>query len=49
MATTLKPDMEARVADLAKRMGFAGPDAVERVLKQHWTIWTPKHQCRAAG
>ena len=33
MAPALKPDMEARIADLAERMGFAGPDAAERVLK----------------
>lgn len=32
MATTLKPEMEARLADLARRLGFAGPDAAERVL-----------------
>ena len=33
MATELKPEMEARIADLATRLGFAGPDAAERVLK----------------
>ena len=33
MATNLKPEMEARIVDLAKRLGFAGPDAAERVLK----------------
>lgn len=33
MTTELKPEMEARIADLAKRLGFAGPDAAERVLK----------------
>ena len=33
MATELKPWMEGRIADLAKRLGFAGPDATERVLK----------------
>jgi hypothetical protein len=32
MATALKPEMEARIADLAKRLGFAGPDAADRVL-----------------
>ena len=32
MATELKPEMEARIADLAKRLGFAGPDAAERVI-----------------
>lgn len=32
MATALKPEMEARIAELAKRLGFAGPDAAERVL-----------------
>ena len=32
MATTLKPETETRIADLAKRMGFAGPDAVDLVL-----------------
>lgn len=32
MATTLKPEMEARLADLARRLGFAGPDAAERAL-----------------
>ena len=34
MATTLKPEMEARIADLAKRLGYAGPDAVEKVLEK---------------
>ena len=33
MATTLKPETEARSADLAERLGFAGPDAAEGVLK----------------
>ncbi len=32
MATTLKPETETRIADLARRLGFAGPDAVELVL-----------------
>ena len=32
MATALKPDTEARIADLAERLGFAGPDAAERVI-----------------
>ena len=32
MATALKPELEARIADLAERLGFAGPDAAERVL-----------------
>ena len=32
MATELKPEMEARIADLAKRLGLAGPEAAERVL-----------------
>ena len=32
MATALKPEMEARIADLAKRLGFAGPDAAERAI-----------------
>ena len=32
MASTLKPEMEARVADLAERLGFAGPDAAERAI-----------------
>ena len=32
MATTLKPQTVARIADLAQRLGFAGPDAAERVL-----------------
>lgn len=34
MATILKPDMEARIADLARRLGLDGPDAAERVLKK---------------
>lgn len=34
MATILRPETEARIADLAKRLGFAGPDAAERVLKK---------------
>ena len=32
MATELKLEMEARVAVLAERLGFAGPDAAERVI-----------------
>ena len=32
MATALKPEMEARMADLAERLGFAGPDAMERAI-----------------
>ena len=32
MATTLKPETETRITDLARRLGFAGPDAVEQVL-----------------
>ena len=32
MATMLKPETETRIADLARRLGFAGPDAVELVL-----------------
>ena len=32
MATALKPEMEARIADLAERLGFGGPDASEQVL-----------------
>ncbi|MDE2788141.1 MAG: hypothetical protein OXL37_15990 [Chloroflexota bacterium] len=32
MATTLKPEMESRVAALAERLGFSGPDATERVV-----------------
>ena len=32
MATTLKPETETRIADLARRLGFAGPDAMEQVL-----------------
>ena len=33
VATTLKPDLEARIAELARRLGYAGPNAVEQVLK----------------
>ena len=33
MATTLDPNIEARIADLAGRLGFAGPGAQEQVLK----------------
>ena len=32
MATELTPEMEARIAGLAERLGFAGPDAAERVI-----------------
>ena len=32
MPTELKPEMEARVAVLAKRLGFFGPDAAARVI-----------------
>ena len=33
MATTLKPETEARIADLAKRLGFAGPNEQDRVIE----------------
>ena len=33
MATALKPEMEARIADLAKRLGLVGPNAAETVLR----------------
>ena len=32
MATALKPEMEARIADLARRLGLAGGDATDRVI-----------------
>ena len=32
MATELTPEIQARIADLAARLGFAGPDAAERVI-----------------
>ena len=32
MATTLKPEMEARIAALAERLDVTAPDAHERVL-----------------
>lgn len=32
MATTLKPEMEARVAVLAELLGYTGPDAAKRVI-----------------
>ena len=32
MATELKPEIEARIVDLAKRLGFAGPDVIGQVL-----------------
>ena len=34
MATTLKPEIAAHIAELAKRLGYAGPDAVEKVLEK---------------
>ena len=34
MATTICPVIAARIADLAKRLGYAGPDAVEKVLEK---------------
>ncbi len=33
MATTLEPEMETRLANLAHRMGFTGPSGPERALK----------------
>jgi len=33
MAMILKPQTEARIADLAKRLGFAGQNATDQVLK----------------
>ena len=32
MATLIKPDLETRIAKLAQRLGFDGPDAAEKVL-----------------
>ena len=32
MATTLKPEMEALIEELAERLGFIAPDAHEQVL-----------------
>ena len=32
MATTLKPETEARIAALAELLGYTGPDAAERVI-----------------
>ena len=32
MTAELKPELEARIAALAERLGFAGPDAAERVI-----------------
>ena len=32
MAMKLKPETEARIVDLATRLGFQGPDAQDRVL-----------------
>ena len=33
MTTTIKPETAARIAALAGRLGYAGPDASEQVLK----------------
>ena len=33
MPNTLSPDIEARIAELARRLGYAGTNAVEQVLK----------------
>ena len=33
MGTTLKPETEARISDLARRLGFAGPNEQERVIE----------------
>ena len=33
MARTVDPETEARIAELAKRLGLAGPDAPEQVLQ----------------
>ncbi len=33
MTTTLKPETAARIAALAARLGFTGPDAPEQVLQ----------------
>ncbi len=32
MTTVTKPDIAARIAALAQRLGFTGPDAAERAL-----------------
>ena len=47
MANTLKPEMEARIAELAERLGYAGPEATEKVLQQaldDLDAKTPKHR-----
>ena len=33
MGATLKPETEARISDLARRLGFAGPNDQERVIE----------------
>ena len=33
MAVTLKPETEARIADLARRLGFAGANEQEQVIE----------------
>ena len=33
MTTTIKPETAARIAALAGRLGYAGPDASEQALK----------------
>ena len=33
MGATLKPETEARISDLARRLGFAGPNEQERVIE----------------
>ncbi len=32
MATALTPETEARIAELAERLGYAGPEATEKVI-----------------
>ena len=32
MATRIEPDIETRIAELAQRLGFDGPDTAERLL-----------------
>lgn len=57
MATALKPEMEARIADLSQRLEFAGPDAAEQVITAaldyldestaKWERWYTDREIRA--
>lgn len=47
MPSTVDPETEARIVDLARRLGFFGPDLTERVLEMALDALEAKTQSQA--